>query len=103
MTDDVKPHAEIEAPGAIPPATGRLSTALAVLPEKALLDEAALATALDLSKRTIRRMVSRRELPPPFRFAGKSTWFAGKVLAHVERRADKLAAECARAAGNLKH
>lgn len=61
------------------------------MPEKALIDECALATALSVSKRTVRRMTSRHELPPPFRFAGKATWFAGKALAHIEARADRQA------------
>jgi predicted DNA-binding transcriptional regulator AlpA len=100
MTDDAPQHPEVEAPSLTPP--GRLITALATLPEKSMLDEAALATALDLSKRTVRRMVARHELPPPFRFAGKSTWFSGKVLAHVERRADALARDGERAARKLE-
>jgi hypothetical protein len=53
-----------------PSAAGRTITSLATLPGQTLLDETALAGALGLSKRTVRRMVSRHELPPPFRFAG---------------------------------
>jgi len=83
-------------------ATGRTITALATLPEKTLLDESALAVALTLSKRTVRRMVSRNELPPPFRFAGKSTWLSGKVLAHIEARAERQASDAERAARKLE-
>ena len=72
------------------------------MPEKAMLDEGALAAALGLSKRTVRRMVSRNELPPPFRLAGKSTWFSGKVLLHIEARADREARDAERAAKKLE-
>ena len=66
-------------------------TDLAQLPEKALLDESALAQALRVTKRTIRRMVARYELPPPVRFGGRSTWLAGGVLGWFEERARKAA------------
>src|SRR5437867_2764623 len=46
---------------------GVIITGLADLPAKTLLDEAALAVMLGRSKRSIRRMVSRLELPPPVR------------------------------------
>jgi predicted DNA-binding transcriptional regulator AlpA len=85
-----------------PPAAGRTITSLATLPGQTLLDEAALAGALGLSKRTVRRMVSRHELPPPFRFAGKSTWISSKVLAHVEAEAERKARDAARAARRLE-
>jgi predicted DNA-binding transcriptional regulator AlpA len=72
------------------------------MPEKTLLDESALAEALRLSKRTVRRMVARNELPPPFRFAGKSTWLSGKVLAHFEARAERMIREARNAARKLE-
>jgi len=79
---------------------GIIVTKLAELPEKALLDERALAEVLGVTKRTIRRMVRRHELPPPFRVAGRARWFAGKVLDHfkaeAERRATKARAEAVR-------
>ena len=81
---------------------GRSITSLAKMPEKTMLDELALAAALRVSKRTIRRMVSRYELPPPFRFAGKSTWLVGKVLAHIEARAERKAQDAERAVRKLE-
>lgn len=69
------------------PAQDGILTALADLPEKALLTEAALAKAFRVSDRTIRRMVARHEIPPPVRVGGKSSWFAGRVLAWIEGRA----------------
>ncbi len=80
---------------------GRTITALAIMPDKTLLDERALASALNVSKRTVRRMVARHELPPPVRFGGKSTWLTGRVLAHVEARAERQARDAERAARKL--
>ena len=81
---------------------GRTITSLATLPDRTLLDEGALAVALNLSKRTVRRMVVRHELPRPFRFGGKSTWLSGKVLEHIEVRAAREARESDRAARKLE-
>ena len=64
---------------------------LAELPPKALLDETALAAALGVTKRTVRRMVTRFELPPPVALAGRSTWIAERVLAHLDARAERAA------------
>ena len=71
---------------------------LARLPEKALLDEAQLAKALDVTPRTIRRMVSRFELPPPVSLGGRPVWFAGRVLAHIEAAAERAEREADRRA-----
>lgn len=70
---------------------GLLLDSLAALPERALLDEIYLSNALKVTPRTIRRMISRAELPPPIRLGGRSVWLAGKVLTHLEREADKAA------------
>jgi predicted DNA-binding transcriptional regulator AlpA len=67
------------------------NTKIAELPESALLDESALADVLGVSKRTIRRMVRRFELPPPIRFAGRSTWICGRVLSHIKKMAEDAA------------
>ena len=47
---------------------------LGLLPEKSLLDEAHLAAALQVTPRTIRRMVGRSQLPPPVQLGGRSFW-----------------------------
>ena len=70
---------------------GLLVDGLARVPEKTLMDEARLAALLGVNRRTVRRMVLRAELPPPVRFAGRSVWISGKVIAHVEARADRAA------------
>ena len=76
-------------------------TALAEMPEKSLLDEAALAKVLQVNKRTVRRMAGRFEIPPPIRLRGRSMWFAGKVLDYLEARAERLARDAERAAIKL--
>ena len=63
-------------------------TGLAGLSPDVLLDEKALAGALGVCGRTLRRMVSRHELPPAVKLAGRSRWFAGRVLDHIKARAD---------------
>jgi len=45
---------------------GLCLTALAELPEMAMLDDRALAQALGVCERTVRRMAIRGELPPLF-------------------------------------
>lgn len=76
---------------------GRRVVELALLPERALLDEAALGEALGVSKRTVRRMAGRGELPPAVRMGGRAMWQAGRVLAWFETKADRAAREAKRA------
>src|SRR5437868_2579442 len=70
---------------------GKIVVTLGQLPPKTLLDERAVAEMLSVTMRTIRRMVARNELPPPVMFAGKATWIAGRILEHIEARADRAA------------
>ena len=64
-------------------------TILAKLPKEALVDEDALARALGVCARTVRRMVTRDELPPPIRVAGRSMWLAGNVIAWLKDKAEQ--------------
>jgi hypothetical protein len=66
-------------------------TGLAALPGKTLIDERALALIFNVTARTIRRMVARRELPPPVPLAGRSTWVVERLIAHIEARAERAA------------
>src|SRR5882724_1978838 len=77
---------------------GVIIVGLARLPERALLDEQALASTLGVSKRTVRRMVGRYELPPPVQFAGRSMWQVLRIMSWFEDRADRLAREAQRVA-----
>jgi len=75
------------------PASGRqhglLIETLALLPPMAIIDEARLAEEFGVTSRTIRRMVSRFELPPPISLAGRSVWIAGRVLNHLDAAAER--------------
>lgn len=71
--------------------SGIIITKLAELPEKALMDERALAEVLGVTKRTIRRMVARYELPPGILFGGRKRWQAGQVLRWFEAEAERMA------------
>ena len=68
-----------------------LGTDLARLPREALLDQRSLAGALHVSPRTLRRMVTRFEVPPGVKLGARRIWIAGKVLEYLERRAEELA------------
>jgi len=61
---------------------------LAKLPEKALVNQKALASNLGVDPRTVRRMVQRFELPPPTRLSGRAVWMVGKVLRYIEDAMD---------------
>ncbi len=71
--------------------TDMLTTDLATLPSGTLLDERALARCLQVSPRTLRRMVVRGELPPGIRLGGRTVWIAGRVLEHLNARAERIA------------
>lgn len=80
---------------------GRVITGLAELAESTILDEAALAAALQCSKRTLRRMAGRGEVPPAIRLAGRSCWHASRVQAWLIARAEKAEREAERDAARL--
>ena len=63
---------------------GLVLDALARLPERAILDEAALAKALHVAPRTLRRMVDRWQLPPAVRLGNRNVWYSGRVLSFIE-------------------
>jgi len=69
---------------------------LAEMPEKEILTETALAAALGVTTRTIRRMVGRCEIPPGTRLGGHTVWFAGRVLAYIDKRLEKAEQSAAR-------
>lgn len=81
--------------------TGIYST-LANLPADALIDEVALARAFGVSTRTVRRMVSRYELPPPIRVAGRSIWISSNVIAWLKDMAEKAEKNARKAAEQVR-
>ena len=89
-------------PEAAPPArAGRVLPELAELPAGALLDESALAAALGVTARSIRRAVRRGELPPGVLLGGRKQWIAGRVLTWLEARAAKAEEAAEREAQRL--
>lgn len=80
---------------------GKLIVELALLPPGALLDECAMAEVFSVTKRTIRRMVTKREVPPPICLAGRATWVAGSVVQHITDRVDDAAKRASREARRL--
>jgi predicted DNA-binding transcriptional regulator AlpA len=80
---------------------GFVGSALATINADALIDETALAISLNVTKRTVRRMVKRGELPPPIPLAGRSTWLVGHVRSHINQRAKEAAEEAAQAAWRM--
>ena len=84
------PDTELDDIGQVhPQKQGGLIDALARLPERTILDETRLAGILSVTSRTIRRMVARDELPPSVSFGGRSVWFAGRILDHLEKTIDR--------------
>ena len=94
--------ADVEREAAPPPPLPGALVALAELPPNAIIDQAALARALSVTERTIRRMVARFELPPGVPLAGRTVWLAGKVLAHFAAAADAAACEAQGVAARLR-
>ncbi|MBN2130874.1 MAG: hypothetical protein JW741_15335 [Sedimentisphaerales bacterium] len=84
-----------------PTATGKVIRSLAEMPPGTILDETALAAALGCSKRTLRRMVGRFEVPPAIRLASRASWQAGRVLAWIAARAERVEREAERAAARF--
>lgn len=68
---------------------GLLIDELARMPEKAILDEARLASIFRVNERTVRRWVGRNLLPPPIRLGNRPVWFAGRIVAHFEAAAER--------------
>ncbi len=62
---------------------------LAGLPDAAEMDARALAHALGVHEKTLRRMAQRGEIPPGIRLAGRSVWLAGRVRAWIQDRAEQ--------------
>lgn len=78
-----------------------ISTQLGRYPPETLLDQEALAQALDVSPRTLRRMVARFELPPGMTLGGRKVWIVRKVLEYLTERAEELARKAGQAAAKL--
>jgi predicted DNA-binding transcriptional regulator AlpA len=77
-------------------------TALADLPETALITPKALSEALGRSVSSVKRAVARGELPPPVRMAGACRWMVGGIVRHVEKRLAEAARRADRARRRIR-
>ena len=68
-------------------------TGLASMPENTLLDETMLSGLLEVSTRTLRRMVGRRQLPQGMKMGCRRIWLAGKVIEFLSDEADRQIAK----------
>ena len=84
------------------PKRGLVIDSLARLPEMAILDESRLAETLQVTTRTVRRMVARFELPPPVSLAGRSVWMAGRVLRFIENAIERAEQEAAKQSQRIR-
>ncbi len=75
---------------------GSVFTALAGLPKGTLLDETALSHSLNISTRTLRRMVVRGEVPPGFKLGARKVWFSDRVQDHFIERAKQASSDAER-------
>lgn len=66
---------------------------LARLEPNALLNELALADALGVSTRTVRRWVTKGDLPRPFPMGAHRLWLVSTLLAHFKDRTDQARKE----------
>jgi len=82
--------------------TVRGSIELAGLPADAVLDEIALAAALGVPPRTVRRMIRRYELPAGVKLGCRRIWLAGRVLAWIHAAAEKQERAAALAAEKIQ-
>ena len=105
MTEEVMAGPEPAMPGTEPsdaPDAPGIIRRLAELPSQTILTEAAVAGAFGVNGRTIRRMVGRGELPPPIALGGRSAWIGGRILAHLDARAERAARDAERRAAALR-
>ena len=82
-------------------AAGQVASGLAQHPPGTMLDERALASALGVSPRTVRRMVDRCELPPGVRLGARKIWLSEKVLSFLRERSERGAVRSRRQAKKL--
>lgn len=90
--------------GALPnkPGCPLVIDSLANLSPDALLNELALSRALGVSTRTVRRWVSKGDLPRPFPMGAHRIWLVSTLLAHFQDRADQACKEQARELARIK-
>ena len=59
----------------------------------AIITETGLANLFDRHVTSIKRAVSRNELPPPCRLLGRNRWTVRAIVQHIEARLEQAAVE----------
>ena len=77
-------------------------TKFGLLPKESFIDIRALCEILNLTDRTIRRMISRYEIPNGIMIGGRQMWHVGKLLGHLEARCDDKINEAQKNRNRLK-
>jgi len=96
MTDDGRPLTTGAGRADAVTGAGLVLDGLATLAPNALVDQAALAAALRVNPRTVRRMVARGELPEAVKLGSRRLWLAGRVVEHLAGRAERAEHEAER-------
>lgn len=73
--------------------TPDVMTELAELPPDALVFLPAMSAYLHRHPTSVRRAVTRGELPPPFAMMGRWAWTAGAIVRHLQQRQEQAARE----------
>ena len=66
-----------------------------------ILEEEAVARIFGRHSVSVKRAVTRGELPPPVRLFGKPSWTAGAILAHLKARLEAAQREVEKEAARL--
>ncbi len=82
-------------------ALGGVVRELGELGDGAVISEAGLARMFGRCSTTIKRAVSRGELPPPVRLLGGPAWTAGAIVRHLEARLVDAAKEADKTARKI--
>jgi len=75
---------------------------LAKFPRDTLIDENSMAKIFGVHSKTIQRMVTRHELPPPMRILGRHMWITGRVLDWFNNMAEKAEKDAKRLQEKLR-
>ena len=85
-----------------PPELPGVFAAIGALPPGAIVTEDALAMMFQRHPATIKRAVTRGELPSPARLLGGNAWTAGAIVRHVEKRLEAARVDAERTARRVE-
>jgi len=90
------PRDDVEGRGGGCVGVGLCAAGLAGLPGDTVIDERKLAALLQMSPRTVRRVVGRGQLPPGVKLGGRSVWVVRKVIEFLVAEAERVDAAARR-------